>query len=197
MRLRKTKVRPAGRAFAGRRLAVALAAAGLVGLSLTSGAVAASPANATTYYTLYNPSTTLCLTSGGDTDTPATEYSCNGSENQEWYWGSEEGTSGFSEFKNRTTGQCLGVLGGSTAAGAEVVVWSCQSGAENQYWNAETGYFVASPDWLVFFNYNGASSGSSSRVMEVKCDCDEESGKIDQEPLDVLGSPYQAWSYGG
>jgi hypothetical protein len=52
MRLRKEGVRAAGRRFAGRRLAVVLATAGLVGLSLASGAVAASPANAAAHYTL-------------------------------------------------------------------------------------------------------------------------------------------------
>jgi hypothetical protein len=45
MRWRKEGVRPAGRAFAGRRLGLALATAGLLALSLTS-AVAGSPANA-------------------------------------------------------------------------------------------------------------------------------------------------------
>jgi len=45
MRLRKERARPVGCLFAGRRLGMALATAGLLALSLTS-AVAASPANA-------------------------------------------------------------------------------------------------------------------------------------------------------
>ena len=42
MRSRKEGVRLVGRAFAGRRLGVALATAGLLGLSLTSAVVAVS-----------------------------------------------------------------------------------------------------------------------------------------------------------
>lgn len=188
MRLRKEGVRPA-RAFAGRRLGVTLATAGLVVLSLTSGVAAASPANAVTYYTIVNQHSLMCLSSAGAKDAAAKEYSCNSSTNQRWYWGSQAGTSGYLQFKNEATGQCLGVAGESTANGAEVVVWSC-NGHPDQYWNAETGEFLGLPDALAFFDYH------SAKVLQIKCSCATSGSTADQEQFDVAGSPNQAWTYG-
>jgi hypothetical protein len=188
MRLRKERARAARRAFAGRRLGVALATAGLLGLSLTSGVIAASPANAASAdFTVINAQQEMCMTSGGASDTVATEYSCNYSPNQYWYWDDEDGGTGYYQLRNEATNQCLGVLGGSTAKGAEVVVWQCLgTGHPDQYWQEQQLY----PFNGVTFTLFNANSG---QVLQVKCDCRKDSAPLDQEPLDDLGSPNQQW----
>jgi hypothetical protein len=185
MRLRREGIHTTDR---GRRLGVILATAGLLGLSLTGTVVTASAANATTYYRLFNIETTMCLTSGGGSDVAAEEYSCDGSANQLWYWGSERGSTGYYQFKNDATGQCLSVYYASLKAGQGLDVWSCGASAA-MYWQVDPDY-PFSPDALLFINAN------SGDVMQVRCDCAKDSAPLDQEPYDDLGNPIQFWSYG-
>jgi hypothetical protein len=189
MRLRKAAVGGAGRTSAARRLGVAVAAACLLALSMTGAVVAASPANATSYFTLFNVHTAYCLTSGGNTDTDALEYSCDGSENQNWYWGSRHGTTAYYQLKNEGTGQCLSVKDDSTASGAYIDVWSCTTN-DSMYWMPENDISIGSADYMYIWNFN------SGDLMQTKCDCAQENGAIIQATWDDLGSPNQMWSYG-
>jgi Ricin-type beta-trefoil lectin domain len=187
MRLREEGVRPGGRASAGRRLGVAPATAGLLGLTLTSGVVAAAPASAAPaieYVTLENVHTEKCISSSGKDDTTARQYSCNSSANQFWYFGGSLGTA--VQFKNKATGQCLGISGGSYSAGADAVVWNCLGVSHpDQYWNENFTGTQATTIYL--YNYK------SGWVLQVACGCTTSGAALDQEPIDDLGSPNQMW----
>jgi ricin-type beta-trefoil lectin protein len=181
MRLRKEGTRPVRRAFAGRRLGVALATAGVLALSLTS-AVAASPAaNAAPFPWMYeNAEHLTCLSSGGVDDGTARAYNCTGSANQVWHYGGVHGA--YTQLINNGTGQCLGVYGASTSAGARVVVWSCD-GYDDQYWLPDSN----APGVIDFVNQN------SQMVIQIACNCGTNGATIDQEPASGLGSPNQLW----
>lgn len=181
MRLRKEGARPAGRASAGRRLVMALATAGLLAFSLTS-AVAASPANAAPVHvfrpsaslpagtwSLENRDASLCLSSSGS-DAAAKVYTCNSSSNQHWHRGNSHGN--YQEIRNGD-GQCLGIAGGSTSAGAHAVVWSC-NGHDDQFWLMEFPQIFNTP----FFR-----NQRSQLVIQIACDCGTNGAVTDQEPL--------------
>jgi hypothetical protein len=62
------------------------------------------------------------------------QWTCNNSANQTWRRGAEYGNSGYYQVVNGDN-QCLGIRGGSTAAGAQVVGWNCLPGHWDQYWS--------------------------------------------------------------
>jgi hypothetical protein len=194
MRLRNKWVRPAGRASAGRRLGIFLATASILAISLTSGAIVAAPANAATvaapakaaiiYDTIVSAHSAQCLTSGGKDDTVATQYPCNGSSSQEWrLQGSCRGNTLFCQVINKKTKQCLGIAGGSSKAGAKVVVWRC-NGHNNQYWQWQ--YSVVQPNYFLDNLHSGL-------YLTLKCGCDRHSAPMTQEPQDVMASVSQLW----
>jgi hypothetical protein len=80
MRLHKERAHPVGRAFGGRKLRAALAIAAMLGLSLTSAAIVAAPANAADSETfqIQNIHNEYCLTSNGVKNSTAEVFSCNG-----------------------------------------------------------------------------------------------------------------------
>jgi hypothetical protein len=184
MRLRKERARPVGRAFGGRGLTVALAIAAMLGLSLTSGAVVAAPANAADIETfqIQNIHIEYCLTSNGVSNSTAEVFSCNGSSNQAWHWGSHY----IGDYRKLINGdgQCLGIADGSQSAGAQAVVWACNS-SESQYWQAIQD--DPTTDAWAFVNMN------SQLVIQVACDCTSEHATVDQAPEDPLTSPNQHW----
>ncbi len=186
MRLRTEGMRPAGRAFIGRWLGVALATAGLLGLSLTSAVVASSANAAVATFGIDNAEHEgYCLTSGGHSDTTATVYSCNGSSNQTWHYGQTRavGSELYREIVNGD-GQCLGIAGGSKSAGAHAVVWNC-NGHEDQYWLPEQNYGT-----MDAFDYDNLSS---NMVIQIACDCNKNSATVEQWPYNTLGDPNQFW----
>jgi hypothetical protein len=208
MRLRDQKMRPAGRKFAGRRLVVVLAAAGLLGgLGLTSAvasqanAAATLPVHAVTasglagltipraaaavgQFSIQNVHSEKCITSDGKDDTTAEQYSCNGDKNQTWHWGHSR--SGYYQIVNVATNQCLGIAGGSLSNGIRAVVWHCGGTSHpDQYWTD--------------FNAN-ATSGSvayqdlnSQLVLQIKGNSDANWATVVQDPYDDLASPNQYW----
>jgi Ricin-type beta-trefoil lectin domain len=187
MRRREEGVRPGGRILAGRRLGVALATAGLLGLTLASGAVAAAPASAAPaieYVNIENSHTIKCISSSGKDDTTAEQFSCSNSANQFWYYSGDLG--GATQIKNKATNQCLGISGGSRSAGAHAVVWNCLGASHpDQWWFVyETGTQATT---FYLFNY------SSGLVLQVGCACTTSGAYLDQEPWDDLGSPNQIW----
>jgi len=181
MSLRKERVRPVGRAFAGRRLGVILATAGVLALSLTS-VVVASPSNAAPFTWSFENSAgaaDLCLTSFGAYDGYAKVWTCNSSSNQHWHYGGLHGA--YAQIINGD-GQCLGVSNGSNSAGAHVIMWSC-NGADSQYWLPENNF----PGVIDFLNQN------SQMVIELTCHCYANGSDLYQEPYYVFGSPWQLW----
>jgi hypothetical protein len=188
MESRKAQGRHAGGALAGRRLGMALATAGLFGLSLTS--VAVSPASAdpsVESFQIQDSHTTYCLTSGGRTDATAVEYSCSSSHNQLWYWGGEKANTLYNQLINVGTGQCLSVKDNSLNAGALVVVWSCVGTSDDaEYWDSQQ--LSPQGDTFYIFNYN------SGDALAVQCDCVRENAPIDQENFNQ--SPNENWYIG-
>jgi hypothetical protein len=184
MRLRRERTGPVGRAFAGRRLRVALATAAMLGLGLASGAVVAAPANAAASETfqLQNIHVEHCITSNGAKNSNAEVYSCNGSSNQKWHWG----TTWRGDYRKLINGdgQCLGIAGGSSARGAAAVVWKCNT-SDSQYWYADQDDPTAEGWNLINLN--------SQMVLQVRCDCTKERAVVDQAPDDAWSSPNQNW----
>ena len=185
MRLRKEEegVRPVRRAFAGRRLRVALAAAAMLGLSLTP-AVTAAPANAAPLNWNYaNVEHLTCLTSGGIYNGETTVYACNGTSNQTWHYGAAHGA--YQQLINNTTGQCLSISGGSTAQGARAVEVNC-SGNDADYWLVE-------PAPLVTYTQVYIQNQRSQDVIQIACNCDGNSKNVDQVPAPNYFSNNEEW----
>jgi hypothetical protein len=199
-----------GRPSAGRQLAVAMAATGLVaGLTLTSGVASAaataanSPGRAVSATSLanlkivprisgvqlMNAHSTKCLSSDGRGDADALQFNCNtSSANQYWVLGHYYGGSNFSQWINQGTHQCLGVRAASKANGADVVVWRCLgTGHPDQYWSVGN---------------NGSGPGvdftdlRSGDCLQIAGDSTASGARANQEPYDEAGSPNQTWFRG-
>jgi len=181
MRSRKEGVGAVGRAFAGRRLGLVLATAGLLALSLTSAA-AASPANAARVHQVPRiglPGGTwslenwrhpgLCLSSGGVRGGTVKVYTCTGSSNQHWHGGSSHGI--YQQLINGD-GQCLGISGGSSSAGAHAVMGNCGS-SDTYYWLMELPQIYNIPHF---------QNQHSQLVIQIACNCGTNGAVVDQEP---------------
>jgi hypothetical protein len=193
MRFRIKGTSAVGRAFAGRRLRVtlAIAAASLLGLSLTS-IVQAAPANAASVrFTLFNAHSLDCMTNGGVINGVVTQYPCNGSKNQTWYFGATHGA--YQQYKNDATNQCISVAGGNLANGAKIQMGNCGSN-DIQYWQKE-------PECQFVLGCNGGvnsyANQASLRVIQVACACDTNSAVLNQWTMNDAGPPAQLWYYQG
>jgi ricin-type beta-trefoil lectin protein len=190
MRLRKEVVRPVARAFAGRRLRVALVTVGLA-LGLTSAVVAAAPADAApAHFVIYNAHSRDCISNGGATNGYVSQFGCNGSTNQQWHWG---GTShgSYQQLINTTTGQCIG-LRGNLANGATLYMGNCSSN-DQYYWEEgnlcpPVGPCYIPPGWWFLQNQ------ASLRAMQVGCNCDNNSAAIIDANPNGNGPPDQLWA---
>jgi hypothetical protein len=80
-----------------------------------------------------------CMGVGGASQAagaPVVEWDCNGSPDQQWIYIATGGyADGYPIYHiiNLNSGQCLGVQGGSTALGSQVVQWPC-NGNPDQAW---------------------------------------------------------------
>lgn len=191
MRFRIKGTSTVGRAFAGRRprVTLAIAAASLLGLSLTSLAPVAPASAATAHFVIYNAHSRDCISNGGVINGVVTQYPCNGSTNQQWHWGGSIHGS-YQQLINTHTGQCIG-LAGNLANGADLKMGSCSSN-DQYYWEVTIPCFGigecgAPPGWEWLQNQ------ASLRIMQVGCNCDTNSAAIiDANPNDT-GPPDQLW----
>lgn len=129
-----------------------LVAALLALATIVSTLVAATPAQAATYYTIANRNSGKCLAigSGDQADgAHAIQWTCHrGYAEQQWILDSA------GRWRNRYTDKCLAIGGGSDALGAHVVQWTCSTNDDqqwvhydnNQYYNRDSGYFMAVGD---------------------------------------------------
>jgi Ricin-type beta-trefoil lectin domain-like len=178
MRLGKEGVRLVARAFAGRRLVVALVTAGLA-LSLTS-AVMASPASAAPFHWSYqNASHSTCLSSGGVHNGTVKAVTCAGS-NVVWHYGAAHGA--YAQLINND-GQCLSVAGGSASAGAHAVMANC-SGNDAMFWVPENNF----PGFVV-----DILNQHSQMVLQIACNCGTSGATVIQSPYNNSGPPNQLW----
>jgi hypothetical protein len=101
----------------------------------------------TSYYTIYNRHSGLYLgIAGGKNDAQAVIWPSNGAANQQWAPGGRvTGPGGviYYQVVNKS-GSCLGVGGGATNDGANVVGWTCLGPKHtDQYWECTAqGLFV-------------------------------------------------------
>lgn len=131
-------------------LATTAATIGLMA-SLTSTAQAAVE-----YYDVLNYKANRCMSldNGGSTanGTNIVIYNCNDSQEQTWYLTPSSASPGYGYIKNYKAGadKCMSVAdGGSTAKGAEIILWTCNGGPE-QRWQP----YQAGNGWVWLLNYN-------------------------------------------
>jgi hypothetical protein len=97
----------------------------------------------------------LCLgITGGEDDAPAVLWPCNGSKNQTWHWSGETINNSFDQQLVNGNNECLGIAGGSSQNGAEVVGWSCLTGHPDQYWFPDLDAMICGANFEPFYNYN-------------------------------------------
>jgi hypothetical protein len=138
---------------------------------------------------LENSHSAKCLSSDGRDDHDAEQFGCTeGDANQYWVMGSDFGGSGYFQWVNQGTHQCLGVSGGSRSKGATVVVWKCLgTGHPSQYWNTSSD---GSGPGVDFTNLN------SGYCLQIAGDSTANGAIANQEPYADAGSPNQIWNRG-
>jgi hypothetical protein len=191
MRFRIKGTSAVGRAFAGRRLraTLAIAAASLLGLTVTS-VVQVAPANATpTLFALVNAHSLDCMSNGGFRNGYVSQFACGGTHGQVWYFGGTHGA--YQQIISYATGQCVGVQGGSLANGARIWMGNCSSN-DIFYWQKELECtFIVGCAPGVDFWVNQASG----RVIQVGCGCNNNSAGLFDDALSDAGPPSQLWYY--
>jgi Ricin-type beta-trefoil lectin domain len=176
--------------LAGSMLSMAAAPAGAASASRNVGwaaresisAIHGRRAGTATAFTIHNLNSGLCLgISGGRDNAPAVQWNCNGHPDQIWQAGSAYGNTGFSQLINGN-GQCLGVAGGSTAAGAHVVSWTCNTAHQDQYWRQDNftcagGYFPIlnlSSNLVLGVSGNSFSAGAAVVIWPFQNECNNQ-----------------------
>jgi hypothetical protein len=109
-----------------------------------------------------------CITTGDKNDNPTALYTCNGSKQQTWGWGSSI-SGGWRQLVNGD-GQCLSISGASKSQNARVVGWTCLGSSHpEQYWS--TGgclslcAFYNKNSGLVLSVLNGGTTNNSPVVQ--------------------------------
>lgn len=118
-------------------IAVALVL-GVSGVVMGSAAPAFAATNfALIYYPSLPDTPNLCLGVNSSKDAIIADCSFNG--NQLWHLGSRYGSSGYYQVINNSDGKCLAVSGGSEDNGAQVIVYTCETGSahKDQYWDVD------------------------------------------------------------
>ncbi len=146
------------------RLRAALAAVTLaVALAAGLGAAPAPAASAATT-NIYNENSGRCL-GINYTNHNAGIWNCTekGNDDQTWYFNGRWITGPYGiqyGMIENAKGQCLGVGGGSTAANAQIVGWTCLPTHHDQYWNNDCVY--ESGQGCVLANLNTPLNGYSA-----------------------------------
>jgi hypothetical protein len=104
-----------------------------------------------------------------------TAYGVPGTEAQ--FWVRTITSDGAYELFNRGTGKCIGVNGGSTANGAQVIEWDCNGNADQRWFWRATG--TTQFGWPVYNLVNdksgrcmGINGGSTAQgAVAVQWDC--------------------------
>ena len=123
--------------------------------ALSSNALQFSPTH------IRNFSSGLCLgTQGGLDNHPAVQWTCVNHADQLWRTGgSLNGIFGtaYQVINNNNPNQCLGVAGGSTTEGADVVGWNCGGPSHpDQYWYI--GSFFCTKSGTTYYTFDNFKS---------------------------------------
>jgi Ricin-type beta-trefoil lectin domain len=153
-----------------RAIAIPVALMGLTALMVVSVPSAAS-AQGEVLSTIVNRASGKCLSDGGSlaNSAPITQYTCDGSNNQEFVVGGEGDT--IRSYVGNLAGDyiCL-TNGGSTADSTPIAQYTC-NGSTNQTWYfiAYDGYFVIENGDLAFCMTNGGSTKNSAPITQYAC----------------------------
>ncbi|WP_030926616.1 chitinase [Streptomyces sp. NRRL S-646] len=139
----------------------ASAALSVIALTLSTGLLAASPAQAATGTITGTAGKCLDVAGANSADGTAVQlYDCNGTAAQQWTVGSD-GTV-------RALGKCLDVTGNSTADGAKVQLWTCSGGA-NQQWTVTAAHDIVNPQANKCLDVTDNSSANGARAQIWSC----------------------------
>jgi ricin-type beta-trefoil lectin protein len=104
------------------------------------------------------------------------QYSCVGQANQRWRVLVIDVTSSAAEISYiiaENSGKCMDVQGGSTAKGARVIQWTCNSRPNQQYSIKQTlaGTFIIRPIQAhdKCLDVEGASTANNARLIQWTC----------------------------
>jgi hypothetical protein len=129
--------------MAGTRKRNSVLAGAAVAAMVTTAAMGATPAQASSSFSWVNKKSGQCMgVSGGSTANGAAviQFTCNGNSDQFWYYGnSRTGADGstYWEIRNVKSGRCLAAgNNGSAANGTPFVLWDC-NGAPDQFFRFE------------------------------------------------------------
>jgi hypothetical protein len=157
-----------------RAIAIPVVLMGLTALMVTAVPSAAS-AQGLQAGTFVNHDSGKCMSNGGSTanSAPITQYKCNGSGNQMWYW-DEYGTGDYTEAIFNYTDYSKGISmcltdGGSTADNTPITQYSC-NGSVNQQWYliaVSSGFHIENING--FCMTNGGSKANSAPITQATC----------------------------
>ncbi|MFI1366652.1 ricin-type beta-trefoil lectin domain protein [Streptomyces griseochromogenes] len=137
------------------------AAVSLAALSLATGLIVASPAQAATGAITGLAGKCLDVAGANSADGTAVQlYDCNGTAAQQWTVGGD-GTV-------RALGKCLDVTGNATADGAKAQLWSCTGGA-NQKWTVTAAHDIVNPQANKCLDVTDNSSANGARAQIWSC----------------------------
>ncbi|MGW1564763.1 ricin-type beta-trefoil lectin domain protein [Streptomyces sp. NPDC002144] len=171
----------------------ASAALAVTALTLSTGLLSASPAQAATGTITGLAGKCLDVAGANSADGTAVQlYDCNGTAAQQWTVGSD-GTI-------RALGKCLDVTGNSTADGAQLQLWSCSGGA-NQKWTVTAAHDIVNPQADKCMDATGNSSANGTRAQIWSCTgaanqkwtAPSSGGSTPSAPMAVAPYLYNGW----
>ncbi|MEW2283395.1 lectin [Streptomyces sp. NPDC047841] len=172
----------------------ASAALAVAALTLSTGLLAASPAQAATGTITGLAGKCLDVAGASSADGTAVQlYDCNGTNAQQWTVGSD-GTL-------RALGKCLDVTGNSTADGAKAQLWTCTGGA-NQKWTVTAAHDIVNPqaDKCLDVTDNNSANGTRTQIWSCTGAANQkwnapaaDGGSTPSAPMAVAPYLYNGW----
>jgi len=162
-------------------------------LTLSTGLLSASPAQAATGTITGLAGKCLDVAGANSADGTAVQlYDCNGTAAQQWTVGGD-GTI-------RALGKCLDVTGNSTADGAQLQLWTCSGGA-NQKWTVTAAHDIVNPQADKCMDATGNSSANGTRAQIWTCTgtanqkwtAPSSGGSTPSAPMAVAPYLYNGW----
>jgi hypothetical protein len=96
---------------------------------------------------------------GQDGD-PVQIWHCNGTKNQEWYTGGQDGFGDYTLVNKAWPSECLNVnSNGGVHAGSLLQLWHCTVNTENEFWDVS--------DWEINVDQNGSAGLLSAANLQV------------------------------
>ncbi len=135
----------------------------------------------TVYWNWQNANSGRCLgVAGGNmaNGTPIVQWDCYGTDHPDQYWSAVPINDGYYyQFKNLSNpNKCLGVPGGSTNAGAQLVIWDCYgTDHPDQYWTVisasrlnpnDSGYVIINANSHMVIGVGASRTDNGAAVVQ-------------------------------